>query len=284
MHETLGVDGGNSEVKLFGRKGSMKFLSILGEFRERKLEQRFGEDDMIFEYGDRKGFAGTLAKHECEYGGSMPGDSKAHEDLLIRVLLALHRYSNNAEFKIVVGQPIGQHTKNEKQKIKDMLLGEHVITVNDIEKTINIIEVQVAAEGGAAFWSNPKDGLVRILDIGSATVNAATLDNARYIDKDSFSLKIGMNTTVSKDSDALARYIATNCLKKWDPDDNVYLVGGAAYKMFEPLSNYFFNLDVLKPKMEFNNTTKEYEPIFANAVGFYKIGRRLYDGEGKNQG
>lgn len=283
MFEIIGVDGGNDRVKIFGERGPIKFISSIGEYRDRKLEQTFGDEDMEFEYNGRKGFAGTLARYESEFCGNIMGDTKAHEDLLIRVLLGIHRYSENNKFKIVVGQTIGRHTETEKDKIKGMLNGKHTITVNDITKTIEILDTQVAAEGGAAFWSSPQIGVVRILDFGSGTVNAATLNNAKYIDKDSFTLTVGMNTTVSKDMDALARYVATECLKKWSADDNIFLVGGAANTMLIPLSNYFFNTKILYPGSLIDPSVKRYHPIYANAIGFYNIGRRIYGGKDESK-
>lgn len=76
-----------------------------------------------------------------------------------------------------------------------MLLGSHDLSLNGVKKTIIINRVEVAAEGGAAFWSNPQTGLVRIIDAGSATINCASLVDGKYIDKDSFTINFGCNTT-----------------------------------------------------------------------------------------
>lgn len=152
----VGVDAGNSDVKVMGTLGLDIFKSSIGEFSELNVSNQngFSKDDMVFEYNGRKGFAGALAFYESDFGGSIMGESKAHEDVLIRVLLALHRYGNSSSYEIITGQPIGSHTVEEKKKIKEMITGRHTITVNDKERTFTINRCEVAAEGIASFWSD----------------------------------------------------------------------------------------------------------------------------------
>jgi plasmid segregation protein ParM len=276
MSEILGVDAGNDRVKIFGPNGEMSFPSTLGEFRQRNLDSHFSKDDMIYEFNGKKGFAGTLAQYESEFATTRFGDTKAHEEFLIRVLLGLHRYSEGTDFKVVVGQPISMHTPTEKSKMKKMLEKTHAITVNGDYKQITILRAEVAAEGGAAFWSNPQKGKVRILDFGSGTVNAATLIEGRYIDRDSFTLKFGLNTIRSQDLTEMGRYVANECLKKWNEQDDVYCVGGGAELMIDHLHEYFPNVKPLQPKVGGGLNTKVLPPIFANAVGFYKIGNKVF--------
>src|SRR5690606_1857500 len=140
--------------------------------------------DMVFEHEGRKGFAGTLAVYESEFGGSIMGDTKAHEDTRLRVLLAIHRYcttykcSDNT-FHIILGQPIISHKPKDKNHLKWLVCGEHTITVNGVEKTFTISRCEIAAEGASSYWSNSQMGLVRIVDLGSGTCNFATLLDGR---------------------------------------------------------------------------------------------------------
>lgn len=278
MFEIIGIDAGNNETKIYSQNGGMKFLSNIGEARERRLETNYG-DDMIFEFKGKTWFGGTLAKYESEWNSSMMGDSKAHDELLIRVLIGLHRCSTNNNFKIVVGQPIGKHKQAYKKQICDLLKGKHQITLNQVMKEIEIEDVAVAAEGGSAFWSSPKRGLVRILDFGSGTVNGASLFDGKYIDKDSFSIKGGTETGISKDYYAIARSAATHALKKWVNDDQVFVVGGCADQMIEPLSDFFSNVKTLQPQDKSKGGISLLPPIYANAVGFYNIGRSHFNEE-----
>jgi plasmid segregation protein ParM len=193
-------------------------------------------------------------------------------------LLGLHRYTDEAKFRIVVGQPISMHNQKEKQKMKKMLEGVHEFTLNGRKKKIMIEKAEVAAEGGAAFWSHPKKGLIRLLDFGSGTVNAATLIDGRYIDRDSFTINHGLKTVRSQDHEPMARQVANMCLnRKWDNYDTVYTVGGGAELFQEHLAEYFPQVQTLSPRIEETSLIVKYlPPIFANAVGFYRIGSKVF--------
>jgi plasmid segregation protein ParM len=274
----LGVDAGNYMVKVSGEKGLMNFISAIGEARQINLQQVHGEDDMYFEYQGETGFAGSLALYESEFGGSIMGDSKAHTDTKLRVLISIHRYISlyqieEKEFDIVIGQPIAKHIHDEKSRMKEMLKGWQTIVVNGVEKSFNIRNIEVAAEGVSAYWSNPISGLVRILDIGSGTVNYSTVYEKRYIDKDSGTLQFGVNTNKTNNLQALSRGIATHVLKKWDAQDKVFIVGGIAEQILPHIKGYFPNAEILYPiyNQQYAN------PIFANAIAFYIVGVNIYE-------
>jgi plasmid segregation protein ParM len=253
------------------------FPSAIGEYRDRNITDTHGADDIVFEYNGRKGFAGTLAELESEFSGSIMGDTKAHDDAKLRILIACHRMTQefSPTFRLVVGQPIAKHVPGEKEAIREMLIGEHEVVVNSKRKFITIEDVRVAAEGGAAFWSAPRNGLVRLIDVGSATVNCATLKNCRYVDRDSFTLPFGVNTVKSNDLTALARGIVTHTSKKWQSQDFVYVLGGIAETLTGYLREYYPSATELIPTFD----GEPQRPIFANAIGFYQIARGVY-GEG----
>lgn len=274
----LGIDAGNFKVKICGEKGLLDFISAIGEARQINLQQIHGQDDMCFEYQGEKGFAGSLAHYESEFGGSIMGTTKAHADTKLRVLIGIHRYitlyqMDETEFDIVVGQPISTHTIEEKTRIKEMLRGWHTIIVNGIEKSFHIKHVECAAEGVSSYWSNPTTGLVRLLDIGSGTVNYSTVNEQRFIDKDSGTLPFGVNTNKTDNLQALSRGIATHVFKKWNPQDKTFVLGGIAEQILPHLKGYFSNIEVLYPIYNHQYTL----PIFANAVAFYIIAVNIYE-------
>ncbi|MCM3110014.1 ParM/StbA family protein [Lederbergia lenta] len=274
----LGIDAGNSIVKVCGGGGIVSFHSAIGESRPINLHQVHGEDDMYWEYEDETGFAGSLALYESEFGGSIMGVNKAHSDTKIRVLLAVHRYCaiyniEESDFEIVLGQPIISHNHQEKKKIKNMLIGEHTISVNGIDKTFSINRLEVAAEGATAYWSNPKSSYARMLDVGSGTVNYSTIIEGRYIDKDSDTLSFGLNTNKSNDIRSLARGISLDLSKKWNQNDPVFIVGGIAEKIQPYVKDYFPSSEVLHPI--FNGQYAN--PIYANAVAFYNVAVNIYE-------
>lgn len=57
----LGVDAGNHSAKTVGLFGTDIYKTNICDWFDRKVEETFGKDDMEFEIGGRKGFAGTIA-------------------------------------------------------------------------------------------------------------------------------------------------------------------------------------------------------------------------------
>lgn len=275
----VGVDGGNHMIKLVTDQGAYKQLSTLGEWRERKLHSSFGPDDIEFEYRGQKGFAGSLAKYESEFIREMKGDSKAHEDAQLRILIALHRFTNSHEFNLVVGQPINQHTDEEKRAIKNMLSGEHTIKVNGITKTFHINKVEVGAEGAAAYFANDiPDSLVRIVDIGSGTINLATVIDGNFIDRESDTLMFGSNTNKTNNLEAMSQSIISHTSTKWKKNDRVLVVGGLAEQLKPYIQKHYQQSECIKPKIYTNRGAQLVSPVFANAVGFYHLARVIYGG------
>lgn len=268
----LGIDAGNDRVKVCGPLGAIDFCSEIGEYRERNLVNVFGPEEMEWEYLGKKGFAGTLAKYESEFTESMKGLTKANDDAKLRILLSIHRYSNGNEFKIVVGQPIKKYNDTEKRKIKNMMIGDHTLTVNRETKSFTISRCEVTAEGAGVGLLQPRPGTTRIIDIGSGTVNFGSVRDMRFIDKDSFTEDFGLNTITNKDYAAMARRIGVRALNKWDRDDYVRLVGGGAAILHDPLKEFFPNVEIFSPV----SMLKTLDPVHANACVFFEIARKIY--------
>lgn len=272
----LGIDSGSSSVKVATEEGLYTFSSHLGEWRERNLSSTFSENDIEYEYQGKKGFAGTLAQYESEFLRQMMGSTKAHEDAKIRTLIAIHRYGGLTN-EIVVGQPILQHNEQEKQKIKAMLKGQHTITVNGVTKTFTINQVEVAAEGGAVYWAiNTEVPLIRIIDIGSGTVNCATIKDGRYIDKDSSSLEYGAESTKSQNVDFMVKSIIAHTSKKWSKEDVVFIAGGMAERVQEHISSYYKEAKAVNIPYIQDSQIDFAHPVYANALAFYNIAKGLY--------
>ena len=280
----LGIDAGNHMAKVMGPFGTDKFRTNICDWFERDVEESFGEDDMEFEINGRKGYAGTIALYEDEFGnGSIYGDTKAHEDTKIRVLLAINRYlnrycSNVGHIAIVVGQPIKKHKECEKDKIKSMLIGQHTIRVNGKTRSFHIENVGVAPEGSAAYWSRPQDGLLRIIDIGSGTVNAATIIDKRHINTASDTFNFGVETVKNKDDyKTIARGIIRNTTRlKWNKSDKVLICGGTSEGIAPFIIEHYHNAEVLTPVFKNGSEVKIFNSVFANAVGFYAIGKGAF--------
>lgn len=262
MIKLLGVDAGNFETKVCCGNKVEKWSSALGEYRTLKLENQLGAYDWAWEYEGEKGFAGNLAKRESEYLRSKLGDTKAHHDAYIRVLLACHKYGT--DFNLVVGQPISQHSKGEKSKIKDALVGEHSLTVNGVNKIIKIHEMEVCPETASAIFCEPTKETVQIVDVGAGTIGIALIENMQYIDKKSQSIDKGANSVKNLDIKALSEYIATLT----NVELRTILVGGLATTIEEEMKKLYRNVEVMKPLGA--------SPTYANCVGFYKLGEKRW--------
>lgn len=273
-----GIDGGNYETKIVTAAGSSKFRSCLGEFREFNIDKgALGPDDIIFEYKGKKGFAGTLAENEALFLREMAGDTKAHEDAILRILIAIHRFADGEEHDIIVGQPIKKH-KAEKERIIDMLKGKHTISVNGFTKTFTICNVSVAPEGAGAYWAyGGEEERIRIIDVGSGTVNCATISNGRFIDRDSFTLTFGANSAEQYEVERLADAIIASSSKRWAKTDHVRVCGGIAEIITPILSKYFTDLSIIRPFVKHGKSMKVVHPVYTNAAGFYELARDCYE-------
>ncbi|MCG7346405.1 hypothetical protein MHZ92_20065 [Sporosarcina sp. ACRSL] len=281
----LGIDAGNYRAKTAGPYGVDSYRTAICSWFKRNIEEDFGEDDMEFEYNGRKGFAGTLASYEDMFGESgMYGDNKAHDDTVIRVLLAIYRYTQKycpgfLRFNIIVGQPIATHKPSEKKKLIDMLVGPHKIIVNRKTFHYTIEQVKVVAEGTGAFFASPKSGRIHIIDIGSGTVNLATLTDAKHINQSSGTFNYGVETTGGRDNvDNLARAVIQSTTKlRWREEEPIYVCGGVTEEVIPVLSERYKNVQPIIPQLNSHNGMQIHLPTFANAIGFYELARQLYE-------
>lgn len=274
----LGVDAGNHDVKVVGEQGTDRFSSKLGNWRDIKLKNELRKDDMVVEFRGQKLFAGTLAEDEAFLPGSKKGVTKANDEVRLRVLLALYRYSSETVYDIVVGQPITGHTDHEKDAIKEMLRGKHEITVNDMTRIIEIRKVEVAAEGASVGVLEPIRGRYHILDVGSGTINWATVgwdgERLRFYDKDSDTEPFGLSTHGDVKIPELATHLGRNL--PWDTMDVIRVVGAVAEELTEPLREHFPNASVFKPTVTLPTSAKKLDPVYANAAAFFTIARTVY--------
>jgi len=282
----LGIDAGNHFAKAAGAYGVDIYRTAICDWFARDIVERHGNDDMEFELNGRRGFAGTVAANEDQFGvTSLYGDTKAHEDTLIRVLLAIYRYTSKyyltdiERFSIVCSQPIISHTTDEKAKMSALLRGTHDITISGIDKRITIEEVGVTAEGSVAFLSNPQMGEIRVIDIGSGTVNCATIRNKLHINNASRTFNFGTETvgnsaSLSEMSRGIIR--ATTSLK-WRKNDAVYVCGGVANDILPLIKAHYSNAKLMTPFIRTaDGIITSVSPVYANAVGNYEVARRTY--------
>lgn len=278
----LGVDAGNFMAKTAGPYGLDSYRTAICDWFQQDFVESFGSDDMEFEIDGKKGYAGSIAVYEDVFGGSgMYGDSKAHRDTKIRVLLAIHRYIDRYcpgldAVSIVTGQPITSHNDAEKQKLQNMLQGGHEFTVNGKKQYIYIEEVGIAAEGSGAFWSNSRTGKVRIIDVGSGTVNVATIIDKKIINNASETFNFGVET-VNQGLESVANGIIRATTKlRWERNDSVHVCGGVASDALPFIQNHYPSAQIVQPLLQMDNGVEIASPVFANAIGFYELAKLIY--------
>lgn len=273
----LGIDAGNNEVKVATEKGVFSFNSCLGDARERRIITPY-KDEMILHYDNETYWVGELAEKESNFPRRSMGATKANEDVKLRILTAIHRYSDDKHNTIVVGQPIEMHLPNEKDKLKRMLKGKYRVVLNGIEKEFIIDEVAVAVEGASSFFGwFVESSSFRIVDCGSGTVNVASIIDWEQNDKQSFTLTFGANSTRANDLTALARGIVSESTKHFHEDDFVLLVGGAANKIYPVIKQTYPNTKIGQPVHKRNNEYTLVHPKYANAIGFYNLAKEIYN-------
>lgn len=281
----LGIDAGNHYAKTAGPHGVDMYRTAICDWFPRDIVERHGDDDMEFELNGRRGYAGTIAANEDQFGvAALYGDTKAHEDTLIRVLLAIYRYKakyyiETDTVSLVCSQPLVSHVTTEKAKLVALLRGTHDFTVNGKSHRITIEEVGVTAEGSVAFLANPQAGNLRIIDIGSGTVNCVSFVDKRHINTASATFNFGMETLANGASLAeVSRGIvrATTSLK-WRKNDLIYVCGGVANDILPFISEHYTQAQLLTPFLRLDNGhITSVSPIYANAVGNYEVARRTY--------
>lgn len=265
------IDPGGRNTKYLDTKiqQPIMFPSAIGiNDLDRNLKST-GQFDFEWEHDGLTGFAGSLALRESEYVESRKDESKAHFDAKLRTLIALHQYGSGNEHQILVGQPIDTHTETEKQAIKKMYIGSHDLTVNGKRKVIVIKNCEVGPEGAASgLLVAPAVGTIRIIDIGSGSVNFATIIDRQFINKSSFTLPEGMESKSKLDPRSFGRQIAARAIaRKWDKNDAVYVTGGGADEVLPFIQQLFPLAALLDP-----------DPFTTNVRGLLMIARRVYSG------
>lgn len=232
--------------------------------------------------------------------------NKSNKENFIPLLYAGIVLSSNDVFnQVVVGLPINQYRSN-KNKIEELINNNKmkVIKVNGKSREIVITDFKVYPEGIGAYYSLNTNEDVIIIDIGgrttdiayicnkkhtkSSTVAVGTLDiykavadklNADY----SLDLTIEMidriveRGTLKIDNNDIDLRFITSILKdnfmkiKQDLDfkfpartEKIVLVGGGAKLFSKAFMKRYSNCEVAD------------EPIFANSIGFKKVGESLW--------
>lgn len=265
MLSILAIDTGRSSIKVAGEE-EIQFPSIISEWYERPLSK--GGDYELF-YNGKRYFVGELAKEGyCRTINA--SQNKIHEEMKVLFITAVAA----AEIKdgvIVTGVPVDQHAADTKKELRGYLKGTHQGMINNKPFQFDIKALEICPEGAAAYWDymlnnqgkivKNANGTFRVIDIGSKTINVATIIDQYYLNRESFTLDYGCYDIIhAKNLDYKQFYkrIMGDIMQRWSEykeTDKVLFSGGGSL--------------LLKDYIQYKITDN---PVFANARGFYKLG------------
>lgn len=277
----IGIDVGRDSVKVWTDGSYFKFKSKVSEWRQRRL---VNEDKYEVELNGQKFFIADLAD-EGFYGREMLTETKIHFEtkLLFLSALALALKDDLKEYRPIVGLPVKQHTDSIKCQLNNLLKGTYSLKILSKTVTLRVDEVWIVPEGAASVWdlvlnelgkpiSSPLlSAKVRVIDIGSRTVNYCTLDKFKYIDRESGTLDYGCVILKNADTSSLedfTRKLLADLSARWltmQSTDTVVVTGGGGILLREQLKQHF-------PIIYFNDE-------YGNARGYYKMGRLRWQKE-----
>lgn len=263
----VAIDTGRDTIKPLNTK---QFRSVVGDWQKRNLSN---DGNYEVEINNEKYFVGDLALDESVACREMATESKIHIETKILFLTALGLTATEEDPLIITGVPIKQFTIETKEKLEKLLCGNYIIRINNsTSKRVRVNSITIAPEGGASFWyalsKNPllANGKKRIVDIGSRTINYATVNGKKYNNRDSDTLQYGC-LKLKDDRITLEQFahkIVADLSKAWleyDPEnDLILLTGGGSILLGDILKKHFKNCEIIE------------DPIFSNVQGYYRMG------------
>jgi len=265
MLSIIAIDTGRSETKVIADNIEIKYPSIISEFYNRTLSKGGN-----YELGlnTEKYFVGDLAREGYCRTVNASYD-KIHEEMKVLFITAL-AITNRPESVIVTGVPVDSHLEYVKKDMRQFLKGTHEGKINGSPFKVTVKALEIVPEGAAVFWDycldyrgnivKPTSGTYRIVDIGSRTINVATIIDQHYLNRESFTLDYGcydLLNAKNKDKKRFYKRIWGDLMQRWQYNDSDILLfsGGGSL--------------LLKEHIPFQIVPGA---VFANARGFRKLG------------
>ncbi|TCP65424.1 ParM/StbA family protein [Baia soyae] len=258
----VAIDCGRSFVKVRTENRTFMFPSKVSGWRKRNYRQEL-EGDIELQYQGKNWFVGNLAEREGEFTRQAMQETKAVEETLLLALTGIHLSGAQGTVDLVTGLPISNYTEKERESVRKLLEGHHEVTVNGQTKRFYVQRVYTTIEGGGAFFSAPRSGLVRIVDVGAKTTNYVTFKDKVFIDRESGTIPVGWETVRESNAREMADMIAAHVSKSWNSDDVVLLIGGVALHLEPYIQSHFRYAFAMS------------DPQTANVRGYYEVGRAL---------
>lgn len=247
----IAVDNGGEYTKIFAENMKEPVIySAKKGYGHTRLKSKNNYDAETFKivHNDTVYFTGKLL---LEADGELPSytESKATNYFLLSILhaVALHGFDENY---LVTCTPFNKWDEDEIEAITEMVVGDHEITINDVDYKFSIKDVFVLSEVTPAFFIDAPMGKVHWLEFGSRTVGYATTVDGDLIEGLSGTLrKMGLDIKQVTNFKAYVSQVARDLLKVWDEEDEVRAFGGGIEhyeEIAEELRLYFPNLVVIE--------------------------------------
>jgi plasmid segregation protein ParM len=265
MVVSVGYDAGKNDNKLAWINGMVikldSFPSLLQPYEPTNIESEPTGNDFIIEFRGEKYFGGDLAVREKTIPINYKDETKVHETTLINILTGLNKIGGN-DFNIICGSPIMRRTEEEKRALKHLIQNTHHININGVDKTITIHRCEVSPEGAAGYYSlqNPPV-TIQGIDFGSTTINYFYMLNKKFVNQRSGSFPYHVK---NKNYEQLMKGIYSELKNQFEENLPTMLVGGLAESFLPHVKKYYPNAFIPE------------NHVFATAIGFYRIARKLY--------
>ncbi|KJS81656.1 MAG: hypothetical protein JM58_16410 [Peptococcaceae bacterium BICA1-8] len=274
------VDCGRRIVKGFnGSDEPIIFPAKVGEYRKLKLENKNQKWKVEISNIGRY-FVGDLAEKESYCDISNTEESKIHLETKILTLSALALIGGHGP--VITSLPIDQF--DQADDLAKLLKGIYTVKLNEEVKPVLIADITFVPESVGIFYNEAiqengldvaLEGKIRVIDIGSKTINYLTMEDYQYIAKESGTLQdLGCiqfdNANVEKE--IYLKKAKSELIKRvpgWKESDIILCGGGGALKFRNELQKVFPLIRIVK-----NSVT-------ANVIGNYKVVKLWQSESGK---
>ena len=290
----LGIDIGNYSVKTSNKTSFISKISDIYTFDEEKKIIIDGSDYFI------------------EEGEFSTDWNKSRKDNTIPLLYSALAKEDDNYFKVILGLPIGQYKQN-KENLKRTIEDNRFKTViyKGVKKDILITDVMIAPEGAATYYNlvNEQKEMIGnkqllIVDIGGRTTDISLFKDKKILEVKT--IPVGMLNVYRDIVDEINRlYTPEFKLEEGEEvlKEGLFLDGEYKDKSFIiPILQRHFNSIYKELQLQFNpakgyisltgggsivfrqafknrlnNVIEDSDPIYSNALGFYKLGLKMWE-------
>ena len=272
--QIISADMGRSESKFYSNNQKLKFKSVVGEWHQRNLNN---DGDYDVNIDGTNYFISDLALRESYLPREMTTESKIHEETLLLFLTGIANLARNNDLFISTGLPINMFNPKVRDDIVTLLRGKHEVTFAGFKpKQFYINEITVCPESGGTYFYESKKrpelkhGKVRVINVGSRTINFCCVEDGVFVNKSSGTLLYGSIQLRNSKANLqeFSRKIYADLSGQWhdyDEDYDIVILSGGGIILLEEYLKLFFKKNIISD-----------EPIYSDVLGFFEIGMVKY--------